>query len=187
MGTVEVGIHPRLGQFLPSHFAFSSPDENGGHPHGGESLQVFYVVPDSDTARPVYFPIFSGSFQQSRAGFAASATSTLGSNPDGRMMGTGIPSVDGYPEAREFGIHGCLDAPENPLVEHPPCNTRLIGNYDQEVPLSTETGKSFRDSGEELGLFRPGKVGDFLEKSPVPVQKNRGTAGHGRSLVKSPR
>ena len=187
MGTVEVGIHSRLGQFLPGHFAFSSPDENGGHPHGGESLQVFYVVPDSDTARPVDFPVLSGSFQQTWTRFAASATSTLRSNPDGRMMGAGVPGVDGDPEAREIGIHGCLDVPENPLVEHPPRHARLIGNHDQEVALSTECGKSFRNPGEEFGLFRPGKVGHFLEKSPVPVQKNRGTAGHGRSLVESSR
>ena len=100
-------------------------------------------------------------------------------------MGAGIPGVDGYPEAREFGIHGCLDAPENPLVEHSPRNTRLIGNHDQEVALLTKRGKSFRNPGEEFGLFRPGKVGDFLEKSPVPVQENSGTASHGRSLVES--
>ena len=100
-------------------------------------------------------------------------------------MGAGIPAVDGYTETGELGIHDVLDAPENPFVEQSPGHTRLIGNHEKEVPLSAERAKSFRNPGEELGLLRPGKVGDFLEKGPVPVQKNRGAAGHGRSLVES--
>ena len=185
MGAVEVGVHSRLGEFLAGHFPLSGPDENGGHPHGGKSLQVPDIVADSDTAGPINFPILSGSFQQPGTRFAASATSALGSDPDGRVMGAGIPGVDGHPEIRKFGIYGCLDSPENTFVEQAPRHTGLIGHHEQEVPLATERGKSLRDPGKELSLFGPGKVGNLLEKGSVPVQKNRGAAGHGRSLVES--
>ncbi len=133
---IEIGVFSELGQFLSGLPALAGSHQDRRDFHGCKSLQISYIITDSNAVIPIDLKILRCPLEQSGERLAATAATALRRYPNARVMGAVVKAVDARAQRMQPGVNLVLHREQITVVEQTARDAGLIRNDNQLSPRS---------------------------------------------------